>query len=107
MCQYHDNVIAMTKNINFATTLKNLDGEPIKNEKGEPVLLNKLIANSLVSNECKGEDVLHRFELAMKINSAREEISISDSEQLMIKNALIQGGFTVLVSAQILKLFME
>jgi len=54
---------------NLTVGLKDLTGKEIVDANGEKILLNKFIANQIVSEEAK-ENVMQRFELAMKLNVA-------------------------------------
>lgn len=90
------------KKVNLTIALTDLQGNAIKNNKGENILLNKEVATLLVMKEAK-ENILQRFELAQKLNSAKGEVEISDSEIELIKGALNGGGVTVLCAAQVLQ----
>ena len=87
---------------NLAVGLKDLMGNEIKNGE-EKVLLSKQLANLIVAEEAK-ENVLQRFELAMKLNVADGEMEITDSEKEIIKKVCESGRMTVLFAAQILSI---
>lgn len=87
--------------VNLAVGLKDLNGVDIKDVKGENILINKQVANILVSEEAK-ENVLQRFELAMKLNVAKGEIEITESEKEIIKKICESGRMTILMAGQIL-----
>lgn len=89
--------------MNLAVGLCDLNGKEIVAPNGEKLLLSKQIANLLVAEEAK-ENVLQRFELAMKLNVAEGEIEITDSEKEIIKKLCEGGKMTILLSAQILKI---
>lgn len=87
--------------VNLSVGLRDLNGVEIKDAKGESILINKQIANILVSEEAK-ENVLQRFELAMKLNVAEGEIEITESEKEIIKKICEGGRMAVLMAGQIL-----
>lgn len=90
------------KKVDLAVALTDLQGNAIKNSKGENILLGKEVATLLVMKEAK-ENILQRFELAQKLNKAEGEVEITDSEIELIKGALNGGGVTVLCAAQVLQ----
>lgn len=90
------------KKVDLAVALTDLQGNAIKNSKGENILLGKEVATLLVMKEAK-ENILQRFELAQKLNKAEGEVEITDSEIELIKSALNGGGVTVLCAAQVLQ----
>lgn len=90
------------KKVDLAVALTDLQGNAIKNNKGENILLGKEVATLLVMKEAK-ENILQRFELAQKLNKATGEVEVSNSEIELIKGALNGGGVTVLLAAQILQ----
>lgn len=94
----------MTKKVNLAVALKDLNGEAITDAKGEKVIIGRFVANALVGKEAKGDNVLQRFELAMKLNAAKGEVEVTDSEQSLIKDAVIGSGATVLLAAQVFQI---
>lgn len=91
------------KKINLSVSFKSLDGTDVKDQRNEPVMLNKQVANLLVAREAK-ENILQRYELALKLNKATDAVEIEDSEANLIKEAVSGSGATVLLAAQVLKL---
>lgn len=89
--------------MNLTVGLRDLEGNEIKDIQGKAILLNKQLANLIVSDEAK-ENVLQRFELAMKLNVANGEIEVTDSEKEIIKRICENGKMTILVAAQILSI---
>lgn len=89
--------------VNLTVGLKDLMGKEIVDNNGAPIMLNKFVANQIVSEEAK-ENVLQRFELAMKLNVAEGEIEITDSEKEIIKKVCEAGRMTILIAAQILSI---
>lgn len=89
--------------MNLTVGLKDLNGKEIVSPNGEQVLLNKQLANLIIAEEAK-ENVLQRFELAMKLNVADGEIEITESEKEIIKRICESGKMTVLFAAQILQI---
>lgn len=90
------------KKVDLAVALTDLQGNAIKNGKGENILLGKEVATLLVMKEAK-DNILQRLELARKLNKAEGEVEITDSEIELIKGALSGGGVTVLCAAQVLQ----
>ena len=88
---------------NLAVGLKDLSGKEIKDAQGNGILLSKQLANLIVAEEAK-ENVLQRFELAMKLNIAEGEIEITESEKQIIKFICEAGKMTILFAAQILSI---
>lgn len=88
---------------NLTVGLKDLTGKEIVDANGEKILLNKFIANQIVSEEAK-ENVMQRFELAMKLNVAEGEIEIKGSEKEIIKKVCESGRMTVLIAAQVMSI---
>lgn len=89
--------------VNLTVGLKDLAGKEIVDVNGEKMLLNKQLANIIVSEEAK-ENALQKFELAMKLSAADGEIEITESEKEIIKRVCESGKLTVLFSAQILQI---
>lgn len=87
--------------VNLTIGLKDLSGKEITDAAGEKILLNKFIANQIISEEAK-ENILQRYELAMKLNVADGEIEIQDSEKEIIKKVCENGRMSVLIAAQVL-----
>ena len=87
--------------MNLTVSLKGLDGKAILNESNYPVMLNQQLANMIVAEEAK-ENILQRYELAMKLNVAENEIEITESEKQIIKGVCEGGRVTVLFAAQVL-----
>lgn len=83
-----------------------LNGEIVRDEKGEGVYLSSLLANAIVAGEAK-EDSLHtlqKLELAFKLSPAKDDvIEITDSEKEIIKKVCGEGRLNILVAGQILK----
>lgn len=89
--------------VNLTVGLKDLMGKEIVDNNSTAIMLNKFVANQIVSEEAK-ENVLQRFELAMKLNVAEGEIEITDSEKEIIKKVCEAGRMTILIAAQILSI---
>lgn len=89
--------------MNLTVGLKDLAGNEVKDASGASILLNKFVANQIVSEEAK-ENVMQRFELAMKLNVADGEIEITESEKEIIKKVCEGGRMTILIAAQILSI---
>lgn len=87
--------------VNLAIGFKDLSGKEITDAAGKKILLNKFIANQIVSEEAK-ENILQRYELAMKLNVADGEIEIQNSEKEIIKKVCESGRMSVLIAAQVL-----
>jgi hypothetical protein len=83
-------------NVNLAIALTDIEGNKIKSENGEEMLLSKLVGNALFSAEEK-EDPIRLYELAKKIDYSEGEIEIGKSDADLIKEKVKAKGFTVLV----------
>lgn len=89
--------------MNLTVSLKDLAGKEVVDIKGTVIMLNKLVANQIVNEEAR-ENILQRFELAMKLNVAEGEIEITDSEKEIIKKVCEGGRMTILSAAQTLSI---
>jgi len=83
-------------NVNLAIALTDIEGNKIKNENGEEMLLSKMVGNALFSAEEK-EDPIRLYELAKKIYYSEGEIELGKSDADLIKEKVKVKGFTVLV----------
>jgi hypothetical protein len=83
-------------NVNLAIALTDIEGNAIQNEKGEEMLLSKMVGNALFAAEEK-EDPIRLYELAKKIYYSTGEIEVSKSDAELIKEKVKSKGFTVLV----------
>jgi hypothetical protein len=83
-------------NVNLAIALTDIEGNKIQNEKGEEMLLSKMVGNALFAAEEK-EDPIRLYELAKKVYYSQGEIDLSKSDAELIKDKIKSKGFTVLV----------
>jgi hypothetical protein len=83
-------------NVNLAIALTDIEGNKIQNEKGEEMLLSKMVGNALFAAEEK-EDPIRLYELAKKVYYSTCEIDLSKSDAELIKDKVKSKGFTVLV----------
>jgi hypothetical protein len=83
-------------NVNLAIALTDIEGNKIKSENGEEMLLSKMVGNALFSAEEK-EDPIRLYELAKKIYYSEGEIELGKSDAELIKEKVKAKGFTVLV----------
>lgn len=88
---------------NFATTIKNLDGKPLK-EGDKEVTIGSLAVNALLTpyddeRNLSGEDKVKRFKLAQRIHGATGEIEIQ-SEEISLLKSLIAKAYTPLIVGQ-------
>jgi hypothetical protein len=83
-------------NVNLAIALTDIEGNKIQNEKGEEMLLSKMVGNALFADEEK-EDPIRLYELAKKVYYSEGEIDLSKSDAELIKDKVKSKGFTVLV----------
>jgi hypothetical protein len=83
-------------NVNLAIALTDIEGNKIQNEKGEEMLLSKMVGNALFAAEEK-EDPIRLYELAKKVYYSAGEIDLSKSDVELIKDKVKSKGFTVLV----------
>lgn len=91
------------KKINFSQPFVGLNGEPITDERNQPLIMGKFLANLIARSEAKDKP-MERYELCHKLYTAEGEVEIKDSEKEYIKSACEGQGMTVIVAAQILKL---
>lgn len=88
--------------------LTDLKGSAIKNTKGEKIRLSQSLAEAIILEEAKDSSTLHKYELALKLNSEETDIfDITDSEKSIILQTIDSGKFKVLVAAQILKALLN
>lgn len=90
------------KKVNFNVPFLGLNGNPITDEKGQPLMMGKFLANAIASSEAKDKP-MERYELCHKLFSSDGEIEIKDSEKEYIKAACEGSRMTVIIAAQILK----
>ena len=83
-------------NVNLSIALTDIEGNKIQNEKGEEMLLSKMVGNALFAAEEK-EDPIRLYELAKKVYYSEGEIDLSKSDAELIKDKVKSKGFTVLV----------
>jgi hypothetical protein len=83
-------------NVNLAIALTDIEGNKIKSENGEEMLLSKMVGNALFSAEEK-DDPIRLYELAKKIYYSEGEIELGKSDADLIKEKVKAKGFTVLV----------
>ncbi len=62
--------------VNLAVAVTDIEGKQIPNEKGEEMLLSKLVGNALFTAEDK-EDPIRVYELAKKIYYSEGEIEMT------------------------------
>ena len=89
---------------NFNTTLKTLDGKPIKEADDLDVTLSTVAVNALLAayedeRNLAGDDKVKRFKLAQLINDADGEVEVT-AEQVSLLKTLIAKGYTPLVVGQ-------
>jgi hypothetical protein len=82
--------------VNLAIALTDIEGNKIQNEKGEEMLLSKMVGNALFAAEEK-EDPIRLYELAKKVYYSQGEIDLSKSDAELIKDKVKSKSFTVLV----------
>jgi hypothetical protein len=91
------------KKINFNQPFVGLDGKPVVDEKNQPLMMGKFLANIIARSEAK-DKAMEKYELCHKLYIAEGEVEIKDSEKEYIKAACEGQGMTIMVAAQILKL---
>lgn len=91
------------KKINFSQPFVGFDGKPIVDEKNQPLIIGKFLANQIARSEAKDKP-MEKYELCQKLYTADGEVEIKDSEKEYIKSACEGQGMTIIVAAQILKL---
>ena len=92
--------------VNLAVAVTDIEGNNIPNEKGETMLLSKLVGNALFTAEEK-EDPIRLYELAKKIYYSEGEIEITKSDADLIKEKVKAKGFTVLILAPLYEALTE
>lgn len=91
--------------LDFNVTLKGLDGQEVKDEKGESIPVGKLLANQLAFTN-KG-DALKMFHWAQKMY-AGETLDLDKSDESTLKEFIKNNEqLTVLAKAQILNVFKD
>ena len=92
--------------VNLAVPITDIEGNKMPNEKGETMLLSKLVGNALFSAEDK-EDPIRVYELAKKIYYSEGEIEMTKSDADLIKEKVKATGFTVLILAPLYEALSE
>lgn len=91
------------KKVDFNQPFVSLTGEPITDNRNQPLIMGKFLANLIANSEAKDKP-MERYELCHKLFTADGPVEIKDSEKEYIKTACEGHGMTVIVAAQILKL---
>lgn len=91
------------KKVNFNQPFVGLDGKPVVDEKNQPLIMGKFLANVIARSEAKDKP-MEKYEFCHKLYSSESEIELKDSEKEYIKTACNDCGMTVAVAAQILQL---
>lgn len=91
------------KKINFNQPFVGFDGKPVVDEKNQPLIIGKFLANQIARSEAD-DKAMEKYELCHKLYTAEGEVEIKDSEREYIKTACKSRGVFVLMAAQILKL---
>jgi len=80
--------------INLSVPLCDLDGQPIKDQKGEEIIFSKQIGNLLFQAQDK-DNPLQAYELAKKVYHSSGETDFSTSEvekiKVKVKEGLVSG----------------
>lgn len=92
--------------VNLAVAVTDIEGNQIPNEKGETMLLSKLVGNALFTAEEK-EDPIRLYELAKKIYYSEGEVEMTKSDADLIKDKVKAKGFTVLILAPLYEALTE
>jgi len=98
--------------IDFSRNFRTFSGQIIKNEKDADFTLAEACSNSLVLSDERRErktpieakEFLRRYHLANRIYGAKEPIEITAEENVVIQNALIISGYSVLIIGQAIDL---
>lgn len=87
-------------NIDFNFPLKSLDGEPLQDENGKPIMVGKILASQLVNQS--GGDVLKMFDWALALNRG-EPLNLDTSDQQTLKKFITESGtMTILLKRYLL-----
>jgi len=85
---------------NFNQPILGMDNEPLKDEKGTPILLENIAVNALLAatqdDRADGTEKAKRFTLAMKINNQTEPVDVT-AEELVKMKEMIGKVYTALV----------
>ena len=92
--------------VNLAVAVNDIEGNQIPNEKGETMLLSKLVGNALFTAEDK-DDPIRVYELAKKIYYSEGEVEMTKSDADLIKEKVKSKGFTVLILAPLYEALSE
>lgn len=90
---------------NLAIPVKDIEGNSMLDEKGNQLLLSKIIGNALFRVEEK-EDPIRLYDLAKKIYYSENEIDLNQSDCQLILDKVKSMNFTVVILAplfQVLK----
>lgn len=91
--------------VNLTKPVLGLNGKPLE-ERGDVIMMNKVIANALMMQEAK-ENPMQKYELATKLYNAVDEIEITQSEKGFIKQICESGQLIVIIAAQILNIIVD
>lgn len=91
--------------INFAQPALNLDGTPIKDEKGNELIFSKQIGNFIFQTPDK-ENALASYELAKKIYNSTGEEEFTKAEVEKIKEK-VKENFISGFAGQIFEIILE
>ena len=88
-----------TKKIDFTKPLLDLEGKEVI-DNNAPMTFKGIVSRMLAM--CKADDkVMERWELAQRIYKSEDELEITPSQILLIKNAIKESNLTTLVAGQI------
>ena len=96
------------KKINFNQPIKNLDGNAMKKDKDNELMIKELVANSLcVAKSKKTDNAVRQLNLALEIYNSKEAINVEEADIKIINDILKEAEFSTLVLGQILKVIDE
>jgi len=85
--------------INLAVPVANLDGTPVLDQNKEPVMLNRILANSIAGKQSK--EAVAEWILAQKLFKAEGELDLSAKDISIIEQTLKEAKMTTLIEGQI------
>lgn len=88
--------------VNLTKPASGLNGKPLK-DHGDVIMMNRFLANTISLMDSIG-DPLQKYELAVKLYDASNDIEIAESEKIIIKHVCESGKMPIIIAAQILNI---
>jgi len=92
-------------------SLVTFDGEPIKDMKGEELILKDVLTNQMGSYQGKGvtgDQLIKAYDLGLKIHGSKAEVEFDD-EQLKFMKTVLEANpmYTSIVMGQVLRILED